>query len=77
MLHADIRQQIHMLIDQANENQLDAILEVLQPAASSYTPEETNSFYQRAKQFEDSGSNGYSVEESHALIPSKFEQDGA
>ena len=77
MLNSDIRQQIHKLIDEANENQLDAVLEVLQPAASPYTPEEINSFYQRAKQFEDSSINGYSVEESHALIRSKFKQHGA
>jgi|GEM_PF-1996007 len=76
MLQSDIRQQIHKLIDEANENQLDAVLEVLKPSASPYTLEEINSFYNRAKQFEESGSNGYSVEESHALIRSKFKQDG-
>ena len=72
MLNSDIRQRLHHLIDEANENQLDAVLEVLQPTSSPYTPEEINSFYQRSKQFEDSGSKGYSVVESHALIRSKF-----
>jgi len=77
MHHSDIRKQIHNLIDEANENQLNAVLEMLQPAASSYTPDEINSYYQRAKQFEYSGSKGYTVEESHALIRSKFKQHGA
>jgi len=71
MLNSEIRQQIHTLIDQANENQLDAVLEVLQPSSSRYTRAEIDSFYLRAKQFEENGSKGYSVEESHALIRSK------
>ena len=71
MLNSEIRQQIHTLIDQANENQLDAVLEVLQPSSSRYTQTEIDSFYLRAKQFEENGSKGYSVEESHALIRSK------
>ncbi len=66
-MNSEIRQQIHKLIDEANENQLDAVLEVLQPSPFRYTQEEINSFYLRAKQFEESGSKGYSVEESHAL----------
>jgi hypothetical protein len=71
MLNSEIRQQIHTLIDQANENQLDAVLEVLQPSSSRYTQAEIDSFYLRTKQFEANGSKGYSVEESHALIRSK------
>jgi hypothetical protein len=70
MINPEIRQKIHKLIDEANENQLDAVLELLQPSHSRYTQEEINSFYLRAKRFEDSGSKGYSVEESHALIRS-------
>ena len=74
MMNSEIRQQIHKLVDEANENQLDAVLEVLQPTPSHYSQEEINSFYLRAKHFEDSGSKGYSVEESHALIRSKHKQ---
>ena len=75
-MNSEIRQQIHKLVDEANENQLDAVLEVLQPSPSPYTQEEINSFYLRTKQFEDNGSKGYSTEESHALIRSKHKQHG-
>ena len=71
MTNPDIRRQIHKLIDEASENQLDAVLEMLQPTSSPYTQEQINSFYLRAKEFEASGSKGYSVEESHALIRGK------
>jgi lipoate-protein ligase A len=70
------RQQIHQLIDEANDNQLDIVLEVLQPSSSRYTEEEINSFNQRIQQFEENGSKGYSVQESHELIRNKFKQHG-
>jgi hypothetical protein len=76
MVTPAIRQQIHQLIDEANDNQLDAVLEVLKPSSSRYTEEELNSFYQRAKLFEENGSKGYSVKESHELIRNKFKQHG-
>ena len=74
MANSDIRQRIHQLVDKANDNQLDVLLEVLEPSLSRYTPEEINSFYTRVQLFEASGSKGYSVEESHALIRNKFKQ---
>lgn len=77
MMNSEIRQHLHKLIDQANESQLDAVLEVLQPSSLRYTQEEIDSFYLRAKQFENAGSKGYSVDESHALIRSKQKQHGA
>ncbi len=76
MNNATIRQQIHKLIDEANDNQLDVVLEVLTPSSSRYTQEELNSFYQRSQLFEESGNNGYSVEESHELIRNKHKQHG-
>ena len=77
MDNAAIRQQIHKLIDEANDNQLDVVLEVLTPSSSRYTQEELDSFYQRLQLFVDSGSKGYSVEESHALIRNKHKEHGA
>ncbi|MES2645552.1 MAG: hypothetical protein V4717_01660 [Bacteroidota bacterium] len=74
MASSEIRQQIHQLVEEANDNQLDAILEVLKPSSSRYSQEELNSFYKRVELFEAGGSEGYSVEESHALIRSKFKQ---
>lgn len=71
MVTSGSRHQIHQLIDEANDNQLDAVLEVLKPSPSRYTEEELNSFYQRVKQFEENGSKGYSVQESHELIKNK------
>lgn len=67
-MNSEIRRQIHKLIIEANENQLDAVPEVLLPSAFRYAQEKINSFYLRARQFEESGSKGYSVEESHGLI---------
>ena len=72
-----IRQQIHKLIEEANDNQLDVILEVLSPTSSRYTQDELNSFYKRTQLFEESGSNGYSVDESHELIRNKHKHNGA
>jgi hypothetical protein len=74
MITSDVRQQIHKLVDEANEHQLDAVLEVLTPSTSRYTQEEINSFYNRIKLFEESGSKGSSVAEAHANIRSKYNQ---
>jgi hypothetical protein len=76
MATQEILSQIHKLVDEANDNQLDAVLEVLKPSSTRYTSEELNSFYQRTRLFEESGSKGYSVEESHALIRNKHKQHG-
>jgi hypothetical protein len=65
-------QQIHKLVDEANEHQLDAVLEVLTPSSSRYTQGEINSFYNRVKNFEESGSKGSSVMEAHGNIRSKY-----
>ncbi len=78
MITSDVRQQIHKLVDEANEHQLDAVLEVLTPFSSRYTQEEINSFYNRVKLFEESGNKGSSVTEAHANIRSKYnERHGA
>jgi hypothetical protein len=76
MVSSEIRQHIHKLVDEANENQLDAVLEMLEPSSSRYTQEELNSFYQHVKLFEESGSKGYSVTESHEFIRNKYKQHG-
>ena len=74
MITSDVRQKIHKLVDEANEHQLDAVLEVLTPSNSRYTQEEINSFYNRVKLFEESGSKGSSVSEAHVNIRSKYNQ---
>jgi hypothetical protein len=74
MITSDVRKQIHKLVDEANEHQLDAVLEVLTPSSSRYTQEEINSFYNRIKLFEEGGSKGSSVAEAHANIRSKYNQ---
>jgi hypothetical protein len=63
-----IRQQIHKLIDEANEQHLDAVLEVLTPSSSRYTQKVINSFYSRVKFFEESGSEGSSFTEFNGNI---------
>jgi hypothetical protein len=68
MVNPNIRQQVHQLVDAANENQLDAIIELLQPASSRYTKGDIDSFYLRVQQMDENGNKGYSVEESHNLI---------
>ena len=72
----EIRNQIHHLVDTANDNQLEVILELLQPSTSRYSKEEITSFYKRIETFEQSENKGYSVEESHQLIRNKFKQNG-
>jgi hypothetical protein len=74
MITSDVRQQIHKLVDEANEHQLDAVLEVLTPSSSRYTQEEINSFYNRIKLFEEGGSKGSSVAEAHSNIRSTCNQ---
>ncbi len=76
MASSEIRPRIHQLVEEANDNQLDAIPEVLEPSSSRYSQEEVNSFYKRVDLFEEGGRKGYSVEDSHALIRSKFKQHG-
>ncbi len=71
MITSEVRKQIHKLVDEADEHLLDAVLEVLTPSSSRYTQEEINSFYNRIKLFEESGSKGSSVAEAHANICSK------
>jgi lipoate-protein ligase A len=77
MINPDIRQQVHQLVDAASENQLDAIIELLQPASSRYTKDDIDSFYIRVQQLNENGNKGYSVEESHNLIRSKFKKHGS
>ena len=72
----DIRIRIHKLIDKASNTQLDAVLQVLESSSinNKYSKEELDSFYERIQMFEDSGSSGYTVEESHAMIRNKHKQ---
>jgi len=73
MINSEIREQIHKLIDKASDTQLDAVLQVLESSSinNKYSKEDLDSFYERIQMFEDGGSNGYSVEESHAMIRNK------
>lgn len=73
MINSKIRDQIHKLIDKASDTQLDAVLQVLESSSinNKYSKEDLDSFYERIQMFEDSGNNGYSVEESHAMIRNK------
>ena len=73
MINPDTLQQIHKLVDKADQSQLDAVLELLQPSSSRYSAEEINSFYQRLKKFDDDG-KGFSVNESHELIRIKHKK---
>ena len=74
MITSALRQKIHELVDEANDHQLNTLLEVLTPSNSRYTQEEIDSFYKRVKLFEQSGSNGSSVSDTHAKIRSKYNQ---
>ena len=73
MVNSEIRDQIHKLIDKASDTQLDAVLQVLESSSleNKYTKEDIDSFYERITMFEADGSEGYSVEESHAMIRNK------
>jgi hypothetical protein len=79
MINPEIREHIHKLIDKASDTQLDAILQVLQSSSieNKYSEEDLDLFYERIKLFEADGSNGYSVNESHAMIRNKPKQHGA
>lgn len=74
MITSDVRQQIHKLVDEANNHQLDEVLELLTHKQSHYTQEEIDSFYNRVKLFEEGGSKGSTVEEAHANIRSNYNQ---
>jgi hypothetical protein len=63
-----IRQQIYKLVDEANEHQLDAVLKILNQHTSRYKQEEINSFFNRVKFFEESGSKGSSFTEFNGNI---------
>jgi hypothetical protein len=76
MPNTEIRQRIHQLVDKANENQLNVLLEVLEPSESRFTTDELSSFYKRIDLIEATNDKGFDVEESHALIRSKFKQHG-
>jgi len=69
-----IRKELHELIDRADENQLEIVREVLRPSTSRYSTQEIDSFYERIHLFEESGSNGYTVDESHSMIRDKHKQ---
>jgi len=73
MINSELRDQIHKLIDKASDTQLDAVLQILESSSinNKYSKEDLDSFYERIQMFEDSDSNGYSVEESHAMIRNK------
>jgi hypothetical protein len=73
MITSEIRNHIHNLIDKASDTQLDAVLQVLESSSidNKYTQEDIDSFYERIDMFEDSGSKGYSVKESHDIIHNK------
>lgn len=74
MITSDTRKQIHKLIDEADEHQLNAVLDVLNPSNSRYTQEEINSFYNRVKLFEEGLSKGSSVADAHTNIRNKFKE---
>ncbi len=74
MINQEVKKELHELLDSADENQLEVIREVLKPSTSRYSQEEIDSFYHRINLFEESGSEGYSVEESHSLIRNKYKQ---
>jgi hypothetical protein len=76
MTTSDMRKQLHRLIDEASDNQLDAVWKALQPPNNRYTKEELNLFYKRLEQFEQNDISGLSVEESHEMIRTKFKQRG-
>ena len=73
MINSEIREQIHKLIDKASDTQLDAVLQVLESTSidNKYSQKDIDSFYERLQMFEDNGSKGYSVEESHKMIRNK------
>lgn len=74
MINSEVRLQIHKLVDEANEQQLDAVLEALKPYNNRYTQDEINCFYNRIKLIEESESSGSSVAEAHANIRSKYNE---
>ncbi len=76
MVNSEIRKQIHQLVEEATESQLDAVLQALKPGPSPYSKNEIDSFYKRASKFQEDNSIGHSVEESHTLIRNKFKDSG-
>ncbi len=72
MVISEKRNKIHRLIDLANENQLEVIYELLNPTTAMYSQEELNTFNERATLLEQNTFHGYSVQDSHDLVKSKF-----
>jgi hypothetical protein len=71
----DIRTQIHQLVDTANDDQLEEVLELLQPSNSNYTKEDIDRFHKIAADFEKDPSRGMSVEEAHSYIRNKYKNE--
>lgn len=76
MTSSATRDQIHQLIDSANDSQLDAVLSILKPATERYTQAELDSFYERVRLLENNNDQGLSVEASHMRIREKFGRNG-
>ncbi len=76
MISSEIKQHIHKLIDNADDNQLDAVLEVLEPSSPHYTVAEINSFYKRVEMLDNTINTGYSIEQSHSIIRNKTKHSG-
>jgi hypothetical protein len=76
MNYNTIGDQIHQLIDSANDSQLDAVLNIFKLATEMNTQAELDSFYERVRSLENNSDMGLSVKASHMFIREKFGKKG-
>ena len=71
---ASVREELHKLIDVADDALINEIYDLLQegtPAGINYTTEEIDTFYNRLSEHERGASQSYTVEEAFAMIRNK------
>jgi len=73
MANPEMRHQTHKKVAESKDEQLNTTSNVLS-VSTRYSKDALNTFYQRAKEFEENGSQGFSIEESHSLIRNKYKQ---
>lgn len=69
-----VREELHKMIDEADDNRLDEMYGLLNDEGSAYgryTPEDIAMFYRRVEEHEAGGGKNYSVEEVFDMIRNK------
>jgi len=70
MISGNRRQQLHQLIDTADDRKIDAIYDFLNRdiQANKYTENELAGFYDTMNKYESGDMPGFSMEDAHAYV---------